>query len=155
MATSYEPNAKVLFRIPNGDGSDEVETMWACDLGEDRYRLDNCPFYAYGVSLHDIVYAPLDPTEEFPTFRSVVSKSGNRTIRVIFDPPLAAGNESERKLGELRALGCDCERATSSYVVLNIPPSIDLAGVADNLIRLGLTWEHADPTYDELHSDKS
>ncbi|HET6160752.1 MAG TPA: DUF4265 domain-containing protein [Dongiaceae bacterium] len=89
MSDSQKP-AKVLFRVPNEDGSAEVETLWADDLGGDRYRLDNCPFYASGVSWNDVVYAPYDLDEEFPTFRSVLEKSGNRTIRVILDPPAEA-----------------------------------------------------------------
>ncbi len=151
MIESESPTAKVLFRVPNEDGSAEVETLWAHDLGADRYRLDNSPFYAYGVSWEDVVYAPFDPTEGFPTFREVVWKSGNRTIRVILDPPAAPGNESANLLNELVSLGCSCERATQSYVAVNIPPSVQLAGIVDFLIRSGVAWEHVDPTFDELH----
>jgi len=145
--------AKVLFRVPNEDGSAEVETLWADDLGNDQYKLDNCPFYAYGVSWEDVVYAPFDPVEGFPTFQSVVAKSGNRTVRVILDPPAAAGNESEKLLSDLLALGCGCERATQSYVVVNIPSSVDLAKVVVTLTNSGTAWEHADPTFEELHPE--
>lgn len=31
--------------------------MWATQVGPDRYRLENSPFYAYGVSWLDIVEA--------------------------------------------------------------------------------------------------
>jgi hypothetical protein len=143
--------AKVLFRVPNEDGSAEVETLWADDLGGDRYRLDNCPFYAYGVSWNDVVYAPYDPDEGFPTFGRVLEKFGNRTIRVILDPPAEAGNESEKLLNSLIALGCSCERASKSYVAVNIPRSTDLAAVVDCLTKSRQAWEHADPTFDELH----
>jgi hypothetical protein len=151
MTESQRPTAKVLFRVPNEDGSAEVETLWAHVLGADRYRIDNCPYYAYGVSWNDVVHAPFDPVEGFPTFRSVLTKSGNRTIRVILDPPAAPGNESEKMLSALVSLGCSCERATQSYIAVNIPPSVDLGGVVDFLTKSRLTWEHADPTYNELH----
>ena len=85
MSEPTEPNAKVLFRVPNEDGGADVETLWAYDLGSDNYKLDNLPYYAYGVSCDDVVLAPFDEDEEFPTFQKVVSKSGNRTIRIIFD----------------------------------------------------------------------
>jgi hypothetical protein len=50
MSDFNQPTAKVLFRVPNNDGSAEVETLWAFDLGNDQYKLGNSPFYAYSVS---------------------------------------------------------------------------------------------------------
>jgi hypothetical protein len=111
-----------------------VETLWAYDLGGDQYRLDNCPFYAYGISLHDVVYAPHDSDEERPTFQRVISKSGNRTVR-IFDPPVVAGNNSDKILQGLVTLGCDYEGANPSYIVVNIPPKIAFERVRDHLVE--------------------
>ncbi|HEY9466133.1 MAG TPA: hypothetical protein VIR54_23720, partial [Vicinamibacterales bacterium] len=31
---------KVLFRVREADGSSQIETPWAFDLGDDRYQLD-------------------------------------------------------------------------------------------------------------------
>src|SRR5688572_22698495 len=64
-----EPSTKVLFRVRNEDGSADVETLWATSLGADNYKLDNSPFYAYGVSWEDVVHAPFDPEEQFPAFQ--------------------------------------------------------------------------------------
>ncbi|MBK9220485.1 MAG: DUF4265 domain-containing protein [Uliginosibacterium sp.] len=122
MTDLNEPSAKVLFRVTNEDGSTEVETLWAFALGDSRYKIDNLPFFAYGVSLHDIVHAPLNTVEGFATFERVVSKSGNRTIRVIFEPALADDNDSHKILSGLVALGVEYEGANRSYVVLNLPP---------------------------------
>ncbi|WP_395685345.1 DUF4265 domain-containing protein [Caenimonas koreensis] len=148
------PSAKVLFRVPDEDGSAEVETLWAFELGSDRYRLDNLPFYAYGVSVADVVLAPFVVEEGFPTFQRVLEKSGNRTIRVIFEPPLAVGNQSRDLLDQLVALGVEYEGANSTYVVLNIPPKVDFQGVVTVLLDAHVQWEHADPTYDEVHADE-
>jgi Domain of unknown function (DUF4265) len=145
-----KPNAKVLFRVPDEEGGAEVETLWATHLGSDNYRLDNSPFYAYGVSWEDVVTAPFNPEEGFPTFERVVSKSGNRTIRVIFQTPIETGNESEQLLHGLIALGCDYEGANRKYISVNIPPGIDLDAVRKYLIEHNATWEHADPTYATL-----
>lgn len=153
MAGVAAPTARVLFRVAETDGSTNVETLWAYGLGGDRYRLDNSPFYAYGVSAEDIVFAPHDDGEGFPTFRSVVSKSGNRTVRVAFDPPVATGNESDRVLQGLVALGCDFEGANPRYVVVNVPPSVELRDVVRYLVEREATWEHADPTYDQFHAN--
>ena len=94
---SSEEKAKVLFRIPKDDGGANVETLWATKVGEDLYKLDNSPFYAYSVSWQDVVHAPYNDDEQFPTFRSVKEKSGHRTIRVVFDPPVIKGNRSNAK----------------------------------------------------------
>jgi hypothetical protein len=145
-----QPTAKVLFRVPNEDGSAEVETLWAFDLGNDQYKLDNSPFYAYSVSWQDIVYAPFDKDEERATFQRVVSKSGNRTIRIVFDSPVEKGNESDRVLQGLVSLGCSYEGASKKYISLNIPPEVELEAVRKYLIERDATWEHGDPTYTEL-----
>jgi hypothetical protein len=73
------PSAKIALHGPDG----EVETLWAFDLGGGQYRLDNLPWYAYRVSLGDVVEARPDETGQLQVLR-VVSKSGNRTLRLIF-----------------------------------------------------------------------
>lgn len=150
MTEHAEPSTKILFRVPNEDGSAEVETLWAVDLGNDQYRLDNSPFYAYSVSWQDIVYAPFSPEEQFPAFQRVVAKSGNRTVRIIFNPPVEQGNSSESVLQGLVRLGCSYEGANKSYISINIPPNVDLNKVREYLIEHDAQWEHADPCYAEL-----
>ena len=153
MSSTGDPNAKVLFRVPGEGDRAHVETLWAFDLGGDRYRLDNSPFYAYGVSLGDTVLAPHDRDEGFPTFKGVVSKSGNRTVRVAFDSPVQAGSSSDHVLQDLVRLGCDYEGANRRYIVVNVPAAVDLSAVVKCLVDCNAEWEHADPTYEELHPD--
>jgi Domain of unknown function (DUF4265) len=150
MTAPGTANAKVLFRVPADDGSAEVETLWATALGNDEYKLDNSPFYAYSVSWEDIVYAPFDPLEERPTFQRVIRKSGNRTVRVIFDPPVEDGNASDQLLRGLVALGCSYEGADRGYMSINIPAEVQLEAVRGYLISQEANWEHADPHYSEL-----
>ena len=152
MSSVAGPTAKVLFRLAESDGSASVETLWAYDLGENRYKLDNSPFYAYGVSWGDTVLAPHDDAEGHATFHSVLAKSGYRTVRVMFDPPVRRGNESDVTLKGLVKLGCEYERANAQYIVVSIPPNVDLARIVEYLIERKATWEHADPTYDEYHA---
>jgi hypothetical protein len=147
---SSQPNAKILFRVINEDGSANVETLWATHLGADDYKLDNSPFYAYGVSLEDVVSAPFDSKEGFPTFERIVSKSGNRTVRLLFGTPFETGNESDRVLEGLVALGCSYEGANRKYFSVNIPAAVELDVVRRYLIEQKATWEHADPTYAAL-----
>ena len=155
MNEPSEPNAKVLFRVPNEDGGANVETLWAYDLGSGEYKLDNLPYYAYGVSCDDVILAPFDDDEQFPTFQKVVSKSGNRTIRIVFDLPFESGNESEALVNRLVTMGCDFEGANKKYIVINIPPLVELDEVAKELIDADVAWEYADPTYEELFPNEA
>ena len=155
MTEPSSPDSKVLFRVPEDDGSAQVETLWATALGKDEYRLENSPFYAYSVSWEDVVFAPLDPAEDRATFRRVVKKSGNRTVRVIFDPPVKDGNESDQVLQGLVELGCSYEGANRGYMSINIPPAVDLSAVRQYLVAKQAQWEHADPTYAELFPDET
>ena len=150
MTDTAHQKAKVLFRVPNDDGSAEVETLWATHLGGDNYKLDNSPFYAYGVSWEDVVSAPFSEEEQFPTFQTVVAKSGNRTVRIVFDPAVEDGNQSDQVLKGLVGLGCDYEGANRKYISVNIPPNVNLEAVRNYLIQHNANWEHADPTYDSL-----
>jgi hypothetical protein len=147
---SNESAAKVLFRVPSTDGDATIETLWAIPLGDDLYKLENSPFYAYGVSWQDVVFAPYDEQEGFPTFRHVVERSGNRTVRIFFDPPVAPDNASDQVLQGLVAAGCSYEGANRNYISINIPPEVELQQVRFYLIERETQWEHADPTYDSL-----
>ena len=153
MSTS--PDAKVLFRVVDEDGSVNVETLWATSVGPDRYQLDNSPFYAYSVSWKDIVFAPHNAEEECATFQRVETKSGHRTVRVIFDPPVQDGNPSDVVLRGLVALGCTYEGSHRRLFSVNIPPETQLDDVRHYLIDHEAQWEHADPSYDELYPDEA
>lgn len=155
MKQSSSPDSKVLFRVPEDDGSSHVETLWATALGNDEYSLDNSPFYAYSVSWADIVYAPFSESEGLPTFERVVKKSGHRTIRIIFNPPVQDGNESDAVLQGLVSLGCTYEGANRGYMAIDVPPNVKLDVVRQYLIEKAAQWEHADPTYAELFPDEA
>lgn len=147
---SSDEMTKVVFRVDAEDGSVNVETPWATRVGDDEYRLENSLFFAYGVSWQDVVLAPFSLEEERPTFVSVVKKSGHRTIRAIFDPPVAAGNASDIVLSDIVGMGCSYEGANFAYICIDIPPDADFAAVREFLIEKSIDFEHADPTYDEL-----
>ena len=150
MGDEGRPTAKVLFRVEYEDGSAKVETLWAYDLGDDKYRLANSPFYAYSVSWEDVVLAPLDEIEGRATFVRVLEKSGNRTVRIIFPLRVETGNESDRILAGLVAIGCSYEGAHGTHMSITVPVEVELDSVRQYLIRSGANWEHADPTYEEL-----
>lgn len=148
--TLTDEMTKIVIRVEDRDGSVNVETPWATKVGEDLYRLENSPFYAYSVSWQDVVRAPYSDEEQRPTFVETVEKSGHRTVRIIFDPPVEDGNDSDKRLKEIVALGCSYEGANTSYVCVDIPPDVDFLAVRDYLVRHEVNFEHADPSYEEL-----
>lgn len=155
MTESSSPDSKVLFRVAKDDGSAHAETLWATALGNDEFELDNSPFYAYSVSWKDVVYAPIDSTEGVATFERIVKKSGHRTVRVIFDPPVEDGNDSDRVLQGLVLMGCTYEGANRRYISIDVPPSVQLDSVRQYLIDQNANWEHADPSYEELFPNEA
>jgi hypothetical protein len=140
------PDVKVKLESPDGD----VETLWATSMGEDRYRLDNSPFFAYSVSWLDIVEAHLDEIGQLSMTR-VVEKSGHRTVRVVLEAPAA----SSALLDQLNAIGCTYEGANQRYFSVDIPPGVHLDQVTALLIQSGEQWEHGDPSYAELYPDET
>jgi len=145
------PYVKILFRHIDDDGSVYVETPWARCVGPDLYELDNLPWYAYRVSVGDIVEAR-KAVDGFPEFVRTVRKSGNRTVRVILKPPVNESAESMRILEQLHSMGCSYEGINNSYFAVSIPADVDLTSIREFLIGTGHTWEHADPKYEDLFS---
>jgi hypothetical protein len=138
-----DPNL-VKVELRGDDG--EVETLWAFDLGNGRYELDNTPWYAYGISTGDVIEAEREDPEGFPVFKSVVAKSGYRTVRIT-----AATDFTDDFFEEIKDLGCSFEGANRRYVAINVPPEVELTAVAEFLSRRNIRWEHADPTWEELY----
>ena len=128
-----------------------VETPWAIDLGG-KYRLENSPFWAYGLSWGDIVFAEPGP-DGMLEFAGVAEKSGNRTVRVIFEVGCDESDEESAILDAAVELGCSYTGANPRYICVNVPPSTDLIAVAELLTQSGVQWEHADPRYAELYPE--
>jgi hypothetical protein len=149
MSEELSPDSKVLIRTVKDD-EENTETLWATSLGNDLYRLDNSPFFAYDVSWEDIVLAPPEAEHQYPTFQRVVEKSGNRTIRVIFEEALTEGSVAGRINQALNGLGVTYEGANCRYLCYNIPPNVNLDQVTSILNGQPLEWEYADPSYDTL-----
>lgn len=134
-----------LERAPGEPGADD-DWLWAEPLGSDRYRIESCPFFAYGLSRDDVVYATGRP----PFIESVLEKGGHRTLRVALD-----GNEAlasapvQGLLGHLIELGCTHELLRPKLVAIDLPSNADLEGVMRELEREAragrLVWEWADP----------
>ena len=132
---------------------DNVETLWADPVGPNLYRLDNSPFWAYGVSWRDVVEAHPDPDGQIRMTR-VVEKSGHRTVRVIFDRGVDESPEARAVLDGVTALGASYEGMNPRYLAIDVPPEGDLMAVARYFTEHGVQWEHADPRYSDLYPDE-
>lgn len=142
-------NELVKIRLKSTDEND-YETVWAEPLADNYYRLDNSPFFAYGLSWRDVVEARVGSDGVLDYVR-VIRKSGNRTVRIIFPAYGSSDDKARVVLEEIRKLGCSYEGMKPSLVSVNVPPDINLASVTNFLKTCsGIEWEYADPTYSEI-----
>ena len=126
-----------------------VETLWADPLGSDLYRLDNSPFWAYGVSWRDVVEAHPDPDGMLRMTR-VAEKSGHRTIRVILKPGVDESPEAQAVMDGIRELGASYEGVNPTYLAIDTPPGVELMAVKSYLEERGVQWEPAGPRYSDI-----
>ncbi|HET8539397.1 MAG TPA: DUF4265 domain-containing protein [Anaeromyxobacter sp.] len=154
MSTELEsPDALVRIRVPldaAGGAGPSDDWLWAEPLGSGRFRVESCPFFAYGVSRDDVVAASPPPGDESPRLDDVVEKGGHRTLRAALDPSVdVAHPRVQDLLGRLLELGCTHETLRPKLVAVDVPPAVDVATAVAALQALGdeglLLWEWADP----------
>src|SRR5512139_176113 len=155
MATEQErTEALVRIRVPlepaAGSGGPADDWLWAEPLGSARFRVESCPFFAYGVSRDDVVRADVEPGDEAPRLGDVLEKSGHRTLRMALDPAAELGDGGVRALlDRLLELGCTHEALRPKLVAIDVPPEVDEGAVVRLLQALSdegaALWEWADP----------
>jgi hypothetical protein len=128
---------KVRFPLSATDASTGVdaENLWAEELEPGAFRIDNIPFYAYGVSYCDVVSTVR--VQDRLEFKAVITRGGHSTYRVLIGD--SEGFESERytRLWQrLADLGCSCAVARRRWVAIDIPPATD-PDEASALLELG------------------
>jgi len=130
-STPEPSRVKIRVDIDHQEGIDS-ESFWADALGDDLYRLDNIPFYAYDLHYQDVVRAVPRLPGQLPTIAEVVRPSGHKTLRVMFDDEL--GDEDvQRLLDGLTARHVAYERARGHFYALNVPPEADYRAICDLL----------------------
>jgi hypothetical protein len=155
MSTELEI-AEGLVRIrvpldrPPGERGPADDWLWAEPIGSDRYRIESCPFFAYGLSRDDIVRAVEAQGEEAPRVEDVIEKGGHRTLRLALDPTAEISDRvAQSMLERLLELGCTHEALRPKIVAIDLPPEVDVSAVAELLqqrLQDGLlVWEWADP----------
>lgn len=132
-----------FVKIAFQDADDDVETLWAVDLGDGSYRLDSSPWFQYGLSWMDVVEAEPE-SDGLLMFTRVREKGGHRTLRMSSDEPI-----EQSVLDSLVSIGCTFEGATPKYIAIDVPPDIDLSEPVKVLNESGLPWEYADPAFED------
>jgi hypothetical protein len=155
MATEQETTeGLVRIRVPldpvPGATGPADDWLWAEPLGSGRFRIESCPFFAYGISRDDVVSASEAAGEEAPRLDDVVEKGGHRTLRVAVDPQVDIADGAVQGLLErLLELGCTHETLRPKLVALDVPQQVDVTIVAELLQALAddrtILWEWADP----------
>jgi hypothetical protein len=155
MATEQETSeALVRIRVPLDPAPDAGgppdDWLWAEPLGSGRFRIESCPFFAYGISRDDVVRAEAAAGEDAPRLDHVVEKGGHRTLRLALDPRVELADAGIQGLLErLLELGCTHEALRPKLVAIDLPPEVDVAVVAELLQALvddrTILWEWADP----------
>ncbi len=119
------------------------ENLWAVDLGEGRYRIDNIPFYVLGVSDGDLVAAVIEEDGRL-VFSELVEASSNSTFRLF-----VSDEEEISKVRKMfRDLGCPSELVSRRFISLHIPGSVTMRPIA-SLIEQGEKdgrWEFEEGT---------
>lgn len=151
---------KVILRHEGEEADDVlVESLWATPVGPDLYRLENSPFYAYGVSWNDIVEARDIHGDGRLEFVRVHAKSGHATFRLasVFEDGSPRKDVPDAAVQPLLDLGCSYEGTHPGYLSFDVPPDADWNAVIEYLCTLDeseVIWEHADPTYDEVQEGR-
>lgn len=129
---------KVLFDEDSAD-----ETLNAEHVGADRYRLENIPFSALGVSRYDVVEAR-EHTGGMLTFVRVVAKSGHRTVRCVVDGSRTAATP-QALVHELATRGLRCEALLNKYFTIDIPPGVWPDTIVDSCYHAWVAVEACGP----------
>ncbi len=155
MATEVEPvEGLVRIRVPldpaPGAAGPADDWLWAEPLGSARFRVESCPFFAYGLSRDDVVLADAAPGQEAPSLSDVLEKGGHRTLRMALDPEADLADPAVQGLLErLLELGCTHEALRPKLVAIDVPREVDEAIVVQLLQTLcddgAALWEWADP----------
>ena len=117
-----------------GNAEPRGESVWATELGEDRYRIENIPFFA-NANYHDVVLAKRD-RKGVLQFQRLVIRSGHQTRLLVFSDANANAAFVKAKLAPLEIAGCGYEGGWNTIIAVNIPPHVDARKV-DALIEAG------------------
>jgi len=145
---------KVRFHLnPEDEQEFETESLWAEPVAPGQFRIGNCPFFVFGVSLDDIVQAR--ETENGLEFEQVIARSGHSTYRVYLQGGLTLLDPEFKECWErIERLGAFFESANDRLAAIDIPPGKDSAAIYRLLEEgadLGI-WAFEEGHYEPEHN---
>ncbi|MEH1930300.1 DUF4265 domain-containing protein [Nostoc sp.] len=139
MKGSASGKCKVVLDTEEGE-----EKVWALSLGGSHYRIQSVPFFAYNISLEDIVEAHRQGRNL--RVRKMIGKSGHRTLRVIFEDEEGLDSENAKEfLTVLERLGCVYEGFPPMLLAVDVPSEVDIEAVIESCEEAKVEWEYGDP----------
>ncbi|MFT3775587.1 MAG: DUF4265 domain-containing protein [Minicystis sp.] len=136
---------KIIFEIEqDADGYPPVgaEGVWTREQGENRFVVDNIPFFATQATMGDVIEAVTDG--EVLRYTATIEHTGNSLIRV---HPYEGTNPAEVRKA-LEDMGCATEwLAEYALIAVNVPPSVKLTAVQEILARGAAEgkWDYEEP----------
>jgi hypothetical protein len=126
---------KIRFDLePGNEQGYEAEHLWAESVGPEEFRILNSPFFAFGISLDDIVRA--EKMGDSYVFRNVVRRSGHSTYRLFLQGNRTiADKDFTDRWHEIAKEGCTFENANGSLVTVDCPTKTDVSAVYELLKR--------------------
>ncbi len=117
-------HVKILFDLEqdeDGYPPASAETLWAVQVGEGLFKIDNIPFFVLGIAVEDVVSAV--PEEGVFRFKEVVQPSGHGTLRVVvYDP-----SDVPAVHALFKQMGCSTEQShLPRLIAIDVPPSVSL-----------------------------
>jgi hypothetical protein len=117
------------------------ETLWTENMGDNRYRVDNIPWFAHGLSYNDIISVEDVSADEPLVFDRLIEHCGHSTYRVMPTFSDEKGHEAfHQMIDALRQLGCAVERNTASFFAVDVPPTSNVGAVYE-ILTVGGQYE--------------
>lgn len=116
---------KIAFDLTGTGWKIPVETVWAEQKGENKYKLLNSPFCAYGYSFDDIVSVS---DKNGQLFVDGVVYRGHSTYR-IFLSEKTTPEVFKKYWDPIQAMGTTYEQGTKSLYAVDVSSGADVGGV--------------------------
>ena len=127
-------HTKIIFTLkPDEDGYPPVafEGLWAEPLSNGHFRIDNIPFYVYGISTGDEVEAKPNEHDKLH-YHALTRASGNSTFRLF----VADKNNRPKVRTRLAQLGGRSEvDEQAGLIAVEIPEKTNIYPVLDYLVK--------------------
>ena len=125
-STAEQLLTRISASLPPSDWHEyALETLWAQEKDSGTYALRNIPFYAFGLSLDDVVSARAIGNQLI--IQDVVARGGHSTYRAYLSKDVALPGVRFLKVwSPLEQIGASYEVADGRLIAIDIPAQADI-----------------------------